>query len=158
MTPTTPMSASHALSLRLQPGRTARLAAAVAAALALGACGTLPPPATGTPAAPQAAMPAAWPSGPAYGPATATASAARAAELPWSGFILDARLRQVVAQALDGNRSLRKTLQDVAVARAQYGEQDAARLPTVGASVGASSARSSTGSDSAGRTLSLIHI
>jgi multidrug efflux system outer membrane protein len=117
---------------------------ALAAVLALSACGTLAP----TYARPAAPVPAAWPAGAAYAPAQAASSAA--ADLPWQSFVLDERLRQVVAQALGGNRSLRKTLQDVAVARAQYGEQKAALLPTVGGSVGTSSSRAVAGTDASG--------
>lgn len=122
---------------------------ALAAALALSACGTLtPPPARAdVPQASASAVPAAWPAALAgtagsSGPVT---DAAPAPELPWSHFILDERLRRVVQQALDGNRSLRKTVQDVAAARAQYGQQDAARRPTVGGSLGSTNARSRSG-------------
>ena len=108
---------------------------AAAALLALAACGTMAP-AYERPAAPVAQT---WPTGAAYAPAQAASAAA--ADLPWQSFILDARLRQVVAQALADSRPLRKTVADIAAARAQVGEQQAALLPTVGASVGTSSSR-----------------
>jgi multidrug efflux system outer membrane protein len=112
----------------------------IAALLALSACSTVTPSYERS-AAP---VPEAWPSGAAYAPAQAASK--EAADIAWQSFILDERLRKVVAQALGGNRSLRQTLQDVAVARAQYGEQRAALMPTVGASVGTTASRSSTGS------------
>jgi multidrug efflux system outer membrane protein len=108
---------------------------ALAAVLALGACSTLTPDYE-RPAAPVAQ---AWPSGAAYAPATAASAAA--ADVPWQSFILDDRLRQVVAQALSDSRSLRKTISDIAASRALYGEQKAALLPTLSASVDGSSSR-----------------
>ncbi len=124
---------------------------ASAALLALAACGTLAP-AYERPATPVAA---AWPAGAAYAPAQAASQAA--ADLPWQSFILDARLRQVVAQALAGSRPLRKTVSDIAAARAQYGDQKAALLPTVGGSVGSSSSRAVAGTSGSGVTTAYSH-
>jgi multidrug efflux system outer membrane protein len=109
---------------------------ALAAVLALGACSTLAP----TYERPAAPVAAAWPTGAAY--ATPQAASAAAADVPWQSFILDERLRQVVTQALADSRSLRKTITDIAASRALFGEQKAALLPAVDASVGGSSARS----------------
>ncbi|MFD2644477.1 efflux transporter outer membrane subunit [Pseudomonas japonica] len=60
-------------------------------------------------------------------------------QLDWQGFIVDPVLRQLVASALDNNRSLRQTLLDIEQARAQYRIQRADRLP--GLNAGASGNR-----------------
>jgi multidrug efflux system outer membrane protein len=116
-----------------------RLLLATAALLALGACSTMAP-SYERPAAPVAAT---WPSGPAYAPAASSGLAA--ADLPWRSFVLDTRLQKVIGQALADSRPLRQTVSDIAVARAQYGEQRAALLPTVTAAVGTSSSRALAG-------------
>ncbi|WP_156340918.1 efflux transporter outer membrane subunit [Pseudomonas sp. NBRC 111124] len=54
-------------------------------------------------------------------------------QLAWQAFILDPALRQLVATALDNNRSLRQTLLDIEQARAQYRIQRADRVPGVNA-------------------------
>jgi len=145
---------------------------ATAALLSLGACASMAP----TYERPASPVAPAWPAGPAYGAAdpagadagtavptpgvapavasravatsSANANATAAIDIPWQSVLLDERLRQVVTQALAGNRTLRKTVSDIESARAQYGEQRAALLPTVGVSAAGSSARAleSTGS------------
>ncbi|PMZ98990.1 MULTISPECIES: efflux transporter outer membrane subunit [unclassified Pseudomonas] len=60
-------------------------------------------------------------------------------QLDWQAFIVDPALRQLVATALDNNRSLRQTLLDIEQARAQYRIQRADRVP--GLSAGASGNR-----------------
>ncbi len=116
---------------------TAGLALTLAAALLTSACTSLAP-AYRQPPAP---VPATWPQGAAYAP-TLEGSAA---DIPWRDFVLDARLRSVVAQALADSRSLRQTVATVETAQAQYRQQRAALLPTVNASVSGSRARSATG-------------
>ncbi|QPF75607.1 efflux transporter outer membrane subunit [Roseateles sp. DAIF2] len=106
------------------------LVGAAAAALLLSGCMSLAPQHE-RPAAPVAAD---W-------PAPATAGAQKAAELSWQDFYAgDARLRELIALALQNNRDLRVALLNVEKARAQYRITDASRLPTVG--VGFSSQRS----------------
>ncbi|MDY0748990.1 efflux transporter outer membrane subunit [Paucibacter sp. R3-3] len=111
----------------------------IAALLMLSACAGLTPEYK----RPEAPVAASWPTGPAYAPAAAASSTA--ADLPWQSFILDERLRQVVTQALAGSRSLRKTISDIESARAQYGEQRAALVPTVQANVSGSASRALNG-------------
>ncbi|MFT4172877.1 MAG: efflux transporter outer membrane subunit [Herbaspirillum sp.] len=103
--------------------------------LALSACASLAPDYQ----RPEAPIPAAWPAGAAYAQQDATQSTA--ADVPWRDFIVDERLRQVVAQALAHNRDLRAALANVEAARAQYRVQHAGELPTVEASVASSRAR-----------------
>lgn len=56
-------------------------------------------------------------------------------QLDWQAFISDPTLRQLVASALDNNRSLRQTLLDIEQARAQYRIQRADRVPGLNAGV-----------------------
>jgi len=129
------------------PGRR-RAALAMLAALAgvLPGCANLAPDYR-RPAAP---LPAGWlqgasplppgtvPTGPGAAPSDQAVAAPDAtlpppAELGWRDFFQDDRLRQVVALALDNNRDLRVAALNIAQARAQYGIQRAAQLPTVNA-------------------------
>ena len=77
-------------------------------------------------------VPAALPSGPAYGPTSAAEPAGAASSMPWQEFIADQRLQKVIAMALEGNRDLRLAALNVERARALYGVERAAVLPTVG--------------------------
>ena len=125
---------------------------ALATTLLLGACSSMAP-SYERPAAPVAAT---WPTGAAYA-ATATtvttpADGKPAADIPWQSFMLDARLRQVIAQALANSRDLRKTIANIESARAQYRVQRAAELPTVDAGFSGSRARSLSTSSSGGDT------
>ncbi|MGC3987729.1 MAG: efflux transporter outer membrane subunit [Pseudorhodoferax sp.] len=117
-----------------QPRILSRIAVACIA-LALAGCASMAP-SYERPAAP---VPAQWPTGAAY--AQATDQGASAADLPWRQFILDTRLQQVVAQALDGSRDLRKAIASIESARAQYGQQRADLFPTVSAGLDASRSR-----------------
>jgi outer membrane protein, multidrug efflux system len=81
---------------------------------------------------PPAPVAAAWP----QPPATAASTAPDPADIGWTGFIQDDRLRQVVRLAIDNNRDLRVALLRVQDARAQYRVQDAARLPVVALDAG----------------------
>jgi multidrug efflux system outer membrane protein len=123
-------------------------AMALAMPLILGACTSMAP----TYERPAAAVPANWPTGAAYAPATGTQDTATAADLPWQRFILDDRLRQVIAQALANSRDLRKTLANIESARAQYGIQRAAQLPTVNAGLSGSKARTLSASADGGNS------
>jgi len=90
----------------------------------LSGCTTLAPATTAV--APS--IPAQWP---AADPGTQTADAAA---LGWRDFFTDARLQQVIAQALDNNRDLRVAVLNVERARGQYRVQRADRVPAVEAS------------------------
>ena len=131
--------------------KTAGVSAAVVAMLALSACGSLVP-ATDVPRPPLredfrpqavAAAASAAPGG--------TSIAAQPASHEWRGFFADARLDEVVALALDQNRSLRASAAAVERVRAQYRVTAAERLPEIG--VGASATRQRTlGADGATTT------
>ncbi|QPF72809.1 efflux transporter outer membrane subunit [Roseateles sp. DAIF2] len=62
-------------------------------------------------------------------PTEGQAAAQDAAELPWRGFYIEARLRQVIELALHNNRDLRVAALSVERARAAYQVQQAAELP-----------------------------
>lgn len=49
-----------------------------------------------------------------------TASSSKAADIPWQETIIDPKLRQVIALALESNRDLRQAIADIEAARAQY--------------------------------------
>jgi multidrug efflux system outer membrane protein len=94
------------------------------------------------PAAPEASAPPATPA--------AQASATVPAELGWRDVLGDARLRALVALALERNRDLRVAALNVALARAQYRIQRAPRLPQVGASASATRQRTPADLSSSG--------
>ncbi|ANH67638.1 efflux transporter outer membrane subunit [Mitsuaria sp. 7] len=71
-----------------------------------------------------------------------SATSAAVASHEWRGFFADARLDEVVATALDQNRSLRASAAAVERVRAQYRVTAADRLPAIG--VGASATRQRT--------------
>ena len=105
-------------------------------AVLLGACSLAP--VYERPAAPIAAD---WPSGPSYKPVTAAADAPAAADILWRDFFLDARLREVIELALANNRDLRVSALNIERARAQYGIERAALLPSIGLTASESAAR-----------------
>lgn len=79
--------------------------------------------------APEAPVPAAWPS-------SAAALAGEVGQVPgqelgWRDFILDERLRQVIAMTLEHNRDLRIAALHIERARALQQRQGAARVPNV---------------------------
>jgi multidrug efflux system outer membrane protein len=79
---------------------------------------------------PAAPMAADWPTGPAYAPPPSTLHPG----LPgWEQFYTDDHLRQLIGTALTNNRDLRIAVLNVERARAYYGIQRAALLPTVNA-------------------------
>lgn len=102
----------------------------------LSACTSLAP----TYRQPAAPVPQSWPTGAAYTPP----ADGKAADIPWQSFVLDDRLRQVIAQALANSRDLRKTVAAIESARAQYRVQRASLAPTVAAGVNGTKARSAT--------------
>lgn len=111
---------------------------ALVAALTLAGCVNLAPDYQ-QPAAP---VPAQWPAS----ADTGTASA----QLGWQSFFLDARLRQVVGQALDNNRDLRVAALNVEKARALYRVQRAELLPSVNASASGTHSRTPASTSSTG--------
>ncbi len=94
---------------------------ALAAAAVLAGCSMIPE----RPQA-QAGVPQAYPMATA-----APATAPSAADLAWSGFITDARLRDVVQRALTNNRDLRVATLNIEQVRAQYQIQRSNQFPTV---------------------------
>ncbi len=68
-----------------------------------------------------------------------------AASLPWQSFFTDARLRSLIAAALENNRDLRVAVLNIERARSQFDLRDAERLPSVGLSAGSSRVRASNG-------------
>ncbi|PFH20684.1 efflux transporter outer membrane subunit [Burkholderia sp. JKS000303] len=98
---------------------------------------------------PAAPMAGAWPSGPAYGTASASAPSAAgaaptpaAAEVGWREFYRDPHLRKLIALALDNNRDLRVAALQVAEYEAQYRITRAALAPSIDATGSLSNARS----------------
>jgi multidrug efflux system outer membrane protein len=106
-----------------------RFTASLMTAAVLAACANLAPEVQ-RPAAP---VPDAWPSGPSYAAAPGAQGTAMA-DLAWQDFIADARLRELITQALGQNRDLRVAALQIERARALYQIQRADRFPTVDAS------------------------
>lgn len=110
--------------------RSRRSAALAALLVVVVASGCTLAPRYQRPAAPVASG---WPIDAASAGAPAEAGPA-AADLGWREVFGDARLQALVALALRENRDLRVAALNVELARAQYGIQRSALLPTVGAS------------------------
>jgi len=66
-------------------------------------------------------------------------------DIGWQDYVLDSRLREVVAMALDSSRDLREAVASVKSAHAQYGEQRADLFPTINAGVSGTRSRALTG-------------
>lgn len=77
---------------------------------------------------PADAVPAALPTGPAY---PAPGSGGAWAEIGWSDFFADPRLKQVIGAALANNRDLRVAVANIASARAQYRIQRSELVPQI---------------------------
>lgn len=121
-------SQRETLGMRGGAGRRAMSRAGLAGAAAavlwwLAGCASLPggdsPPPVATPFAPQAV-----PQG------------VDASRLAWDAYFVDARLRRLIALALEENRDLRIAVHRVAQARAVFAAQRAERFPVVGLSAG----------------------
>jgi len=69
-----------------------------------------------------------------------------AADMPWQDFVQDARLRTLIARALDGNRDLRVATLALEQARAQYRIRGADRTPTINLAAGANRQPAANGS------------
>lgn len=150
LNPTPPTPSTRMRMKTIRPGlRPFALAAGVL--LLLAGCASAPPRAE----PPALELPAArWSH-------AAAVPAASAAALPaWRDLVRDARLREVIALALENNRDLRVALLGVEQARATYQVQDATRRPTLQAT-GSSSASftpaeaSSSGRDTLNRSYSV---
>ncbi|CAH1746347.1 Outer membrane protein OprM [Thauera humireducens] len=102
-------------------------------AATLGACSMIP--AYERPAAP---VPASFPQA---APAEASAATQQAETIAWRDYFADARLREVIALALQNNRDLRVAALNIERARAQYGIQRADLFPTITAGGGQSAQR-----------------
>lgn len=66
---------------------------------------------------------------------------ADASQLKWQDYFVDARLRELIALALDNNRDLRIALHRAAQARAMFAAQRAERFPVIGVSAGVDRSR-----------------
>ena len=107
--------------------RTAALATALAATLALAGCASMAPPYAPPPLPVAAQYPETDPAG------------AHAADMAWQAYFADARLQALIAQALASNRDIRIAALRVEEARAAYGIQRAEQFPTI--ALGASGSR-----------------
>jgi multidrug efflux system outer membrane protein len=103
----------------------------VLAAALLAACANLAPDYQ----RPDAPVAAAWPS------AGSEASGPSAADLPWTDFFVDARLRNAIDAALANNRDLRLAALQIEQARALYRIQRAERFPSVDVSAATTAQR-----------------
>lgn len=90
---------------------------------------------------PATPAPASWPTGPSYKAEQASADAQPVADIAWRDFFADARLRQVIELALANNRDLRVSILNIEKARATYGIERAALIPSLSASGGQSATR-----------------
>lgn len=109
----------------------------VSAAVLLAGCSMIPQ--YQRPAAPVTTQ---WPQGLATGADTAST----AADVPWQDFVGDARLRELIALALQNNRDLRVAVLAIEQARAQYQIRSADQLPGIGAAVTATRQPAADGS------------
>ncbi|HEY0955318.1 MAG TPA: efflux transporter outer membrane subunit [Roseateles sp.] len=111
-----------------------KLLTILAASLTLAGCASLAP-TYERPAAPVAAQ---W-------PVPQGAASTQAADLGWREFFTDAKLQTLIEQALAHNRDLRVAVLNVERAQAQYGVQQADRLPTLAAGAGQTANRAPGG-------------
>ncbi|MEN4834443.1 efflux transporter outer membrane subunit [Pantoea vagans] len=92
---------------------------------------------------PRDAISAATPGGDAY--RNLQGKAASYCDISWQDYVQDARLRQVVAMALDSSRDLREAVASMKSAHAQYGEQRADLYPSLSAGISGTRSRALTG-------------
>lgn len=88
---------------------------------------------------PEAPVAQTWPEGAAYPGQSAPGPAV--ADLDWRTFFTDARLQQLIAQALDHNRDLRVAALNIEQARAQYRIQRAGLYPAIDANASTTTER-----------------
>lgn len=104
-------------------------------------------------ARPQAPVPAAWPSGAAYKTDPAKPGQPVAADITWSDFVTNERLRKVIAMALDNNRDLRVAALNIEKMQAQYQIQRAELFPTINAGAGDTTQRIPKGLSATGKAM-----
>jgi multidrug efflux system outer membrane protein len=101
---------------------------------------------------PASPVPTAWPNGPSYRPDAAPAAATPAALVPWRDFFADPKLRKLLELTLANNRDLRVSILNIEKARATYGIDRAALLPTISLSADQSAARVAKSVSTTGQT------
>ena len=116
------------------------------AALAIGLTGCSLMPDYQRPAAP---VPAAWPDYAKPG------GARRVATTDWQHYFTDPRLQALIAAALENNRDLRIAAARIAEARAQYGIQQADRLPNLNLTAGRNASLTPAGTSFTGQALNV---
>jgi multidrug efflux system outer membrane protein len=104
------------------------------AILILAGCSTMAPKYS----RPEAPVQAAWPAGDSYRAEAAKPAQKPVADIPWQEFFVDAKLRKLIALALENNRDLRVAVLNIERSRAQYQIRRADLLPHVDASASAS--------------------
>ena len=95
---------------------------------------------------PVAPVPAGWQQS-----GTGDARLPAAADIGWQQYFADARLRELIALALQNNRDLRVAALNIEAARAQYGVARADQLPTVAAGAGMTRSRTAADASPTGR-------
>lgn len=80
---------------------------------------------------------------------------AKAADVPFSAFVKEPKLRQVVELALANSRDLRRAAANIESARAQYRIQRAQQLPSLDAGAAVTSTRTIAGPDNATATTTI---
>lgn len=87
------------------------------------------------------------------GESRSVATALPVAEIGWRDVFTDPALRSVIEMSLANNRDLRVAVLNIEKARAQYGVQRAALLPTVTGNLGETASRTPADLSSTGRTV-----
>lgn len=77
---------------------------------------------------PEAPVTKTWPQGESY---KVDVAGANVKDTPWDKFILDEKLKKLIALGLENNRDIRKTLANIESSQALYRVQKAALLPTI---------------------------
>jgi outer membrane protein, multidrug efflux system len=110
-----------------------RYCLSIIATAVLAGCGTLAP----NYQRPAPPISGSWPSGPAY---SAMVSGQNEANVDWHDFVIDHKLRQLIALALANNRDLRVTALTIEKAQAQYQIERSTLFPHINATAGDSAA------------------
>ena len=143
------MSLPPSLATRPAGRPTAVATLALVLSLTLSACGSLAP----AHQRPEPDLPGQWPGAAApaaSAPASAAASATAAQPLAWQDLITEPRLRQTVALALERSPGWRQSLVAVEQSRAALGSADAARWPSVRATLSQTASRTPAEASSSG--------
>jgi multidrug efflux system outer membrane protein len=123
----------------------------MACAALLGGCGSMAPDYQ-RPAAPVAAQ---FPALAGFVAATATPMVAAAADIEWQNFFTDAKLKQLIAAALQNNRDLRVAVLNIEQARAQFQIRRADQFPAINAALTGSRQPNAAPANGAGRISSV---